>query len=202
VVQEGPAIQQQEQKPRLGPDGQPITPSGTPGGPSRAASPPAPTLGGHAALAKRATSPKIPRPKTAPGSRATSPLANGTPSRATSPSTSRAGSPPAPGTAKRKADEVPTSPNSSGALPKPKKRKGGADVLQLTPEAIAEWLRNTPGATTKMFSAYFKQAIDLMPDRAKVAALVKQVASMKSGVLHLREDYAAPGSAAHLVPAA
>jgi hypothetical protein len=41
-----------------------------------------------------------------------------------------------------------------------------------------------------------------MPDRAKVAALVKQVASMKSGVLHLREDYAAPGSAAHLVPAA
>ncbi|KAK7061721.1 transcription initiation factor IIF subunit alpha, partial [Favolaschia claudopus] len=172
---------------------------------SRATSPSlSPSLGGHSVVAKRATSPKIPKPKTNGASRANSPLG----SRATSPVvSSRANSPiangpgsPNPnvngGPKKRKATDdagspSPTSPNGQNAPPKAKKRKanGAVPVGDLEDRMVIEWFKNTPNPTTRDCIQYFQPYLTDEAKKGKFTALVKEVAQMKNGVLVLRKAY-------------
>jgi transcription initiation factor TFIIF subunit alpha len=199
VLTAGPAIQQQQQQieAKLQPSKtvppRPAVPS-TSG--SRAASPTlSPGHGGHSVVAKRATSPKIPRPKTANASRGNSPLGS-----QTSPlAGSRATSPPPNGTGtnhkpalKRKAEDA--GGENAGALNtvndqhKTKKRK--PPVTEVSPievsseeleRLLVEWLKNTTGATTKDCIKHFGPYI--AEKRPEFASMVRKVAQLKNGVL-------------------
>ena len=203
VLTAGPAIQQQQQQveaksqtPKAVPP-RPIAPP-APGSP-----PASPTLspghGGHSVVAKRATSPKIPKPKTTILSRGNSPLGGQTlplaGSRATSPATSDI--PNGTGTnpksvLKRKADD--SSVENTGASVnvndqhKAKKRKAPAtDVtpIEVSSEELerllVEWLKNTTGATTKDCIKHFGPYI--AEKRPEFASMVRKVAQLKNGVL-------------------
>ncbi|KAK7049517.1 transcription factor IIF subunit tfg1 [Paramarasmius palmivorus] len=213
-----PAVQQQPQQ--IKPKTEPIEPSipspaspqaqnGTP----QPASPTSPSLGGHSVVAKRATSPPLPKaPKLKTASRAGSPLAGGG-SRAGSPVAgaggSRAGSPVAAsvnGQKKRKAEDSmpsPTSPNSAsnpGAMqPKPKKRKAQGAVAQPTGPLedwmLIDWLKNTPNASTRECIQYFTPYLTDEKEKTRFTGLVKEFATLKNGVLTLRSSYANRGSA-------
>ncbi|KAI0921869.1 hypothetical protein AcW1_004272 [Taiwanofungus camphoratus] len=249
-VQTGPAIIPPEPKPGRTPSLPPSTPvtmtsrTKTPTLPqqatqvkaepqpdplSRPTSPvptPTPSHGGHSVVAKRATSPKAPKPKPSSPSRPGSPLASGRPtspyaSRATSPVASPAAgigtespvsaqSPTSPGapskpTNKRKATEEPA-PNGAvaGAPSKPKKRKavlppGG---VELEDRMVIEWLRNTPGATTRDCIHHFTPYLTDEVKKTRFTALVKEVAQLSKGVLVLRPAYRGDGGAASPAPAA
>ncbi|KAJ7904517.1 transcription initiation factor [Mycena olivaceomarginata] len=167
---------------------------------SRATSPAlSPSLGGHSVVAKRATSPKVPK-KTNGASRANSPLG----SRATSPVTnSRATSPVAGGATgpngvqkKRKATDdagspSPTSPNGQNAPPKAKKRKanGVIPMGELEDRMVIEWLKNTPNATTRACIQYFQPYLTDEAKKSKFTALIKEVAALKDGFVVLKESY-------------
>ncbi|CAK5262723.1 unnamed protein product [Mycena citricolor] len=167
----------------------------------RATSPlPSPGLGGHSVVAKRATSPnvgnKLKTNGSRAGSRAGSPLA----SRATSPLAtggSRAGSPVATANGaaikKRKATEdagspSPTSPTAPNA-PTKKKRRVNAGAGELEDKMVIEWLKNTPNATTRDCIQYFQPYFLAEGNKAKFTALIKEVASLKNGVLILKPEY-------------
>ncbi|KAF8076391.1 transcription initiation factor [Lyophyllum atratum] len=221
VVSTEPAIQQQPQQvesrsssqpPKLG---APRPPSGTD---SRATSPAAsPALGGHSIVAKRATSPKAPKLKSinmsrgnSPlGSRATSPV---TISRATSPvagtTGSRAGSPTAmKSNNKRKADDlgngIPATNGVNGVAPKPKKRKAlapGAPSVNVPAEQLKvmliEWLASRPSATTRECIHHFTPYLTDGDKKTEFSGLVREVAQLKGGVLVLRKKYQEGGSGA------
>lgn len=165
-------------------------------------------------VAKRATSPKAPKLKTNGTSRAGSPLA-GANSRATSPvagstpgSSNRAESPPAlvsdgakTGNKRKAMDEPtsPTNPGSAGAPSKTKKRKAGAGAAgEITQQMLVEWLTNTTNATTKDCIQYFSSYLPKEDKQKKqaFADLVKEVATLKDGVLVLRNAYRLSGGAA------
>lgn len=200
----GPAIQQQQlqveaksQTPKAVPPRPAVVPP-APG--SRPASPTlSPGHGGHSVVAKRATSPKMPKPKTAITSRGNSPLGSQTSplvgSRATSPATSDilngTGTNPKP-VLKRKADD--SSGANAGAVNavndqhKFKKRKApAADVtpIEVSSEELerllVEWLKNTTGATTKDCIKHFGPYI--AEKRPEFASMVRKVAQLKNGVL-------------------
>ena len=200
----GPAIQQQQQQveaksqtPKAVPP-RPVVPP-VPGSP-----PASPTLspghGGHSVVAKRATSPKMPKPKTTITSRGNSPLGSQTSplagSRATSPATTDISN----GTGihpksvlKRKAED--SSAEITGATVnavndqhKSKKRKAPAtDVtpIEVSSEELerllVEWLKNTTGATTKDCIKHFGPYI--AEKRPEFASMVRKVAQLKNGVL-------------------
>lgn len=200
-VPTGPAIQQQQA------DSRPNTPKLHPNRPnaiskpgSRATSPSnSPGLGGHTMVAKRATSPKVPKPRpvgsasggNSPlGSRANSPVAG---SRATSPARldSINGN-----QKKRKADDslnsTVASPNSVPP-PKPKKRKGqpaGTVPVPVSPAELemmlVEWLKNTPNATTRDCIQHFTPYLTDGDKKTGFSAMVRKVAQLKGGVLALR----------------
>ncbi|KAF5370108.1 hypothetical protein D9758_001045 [Tetrapyrgos nigripes] len=162
---------------------------------------PVPGLGGHSVVAKRATSPKAPKLKSNNVSRASSPLASG--SRATSPI---ATSPVAQNglQKKRKAEESPTSPTSPNGVghPKQKKRKPQpTGVTVATPTGpledrlLIEWLKNTPNASTRECIQYFTPYLTDEEKKTKFTALVKEVATLKNGVLVLRNAYRGGSSA-------
>ncbi|KNZ79806.1 Transcription initiation factor IIF subunit alpha [Termitomyces sp. J132] len=200
VVQTGPAVQSQPQQedsrsssqaPKTSQAPNPARPQSNAN--SRAASPGAsPSLGGHSVVAKRATSPKPPKPKphvnggNSPlGSRATSPVASN--SRATSPAAgSPSGSPPKPNNKRKATDEIPNGPSATNGvngtqIPKPKKRKAGVAPVNATPEQLKamliEWLGNADKKT-------------------QFSGLVRDVAQLKGGVLVLRKRFQEGGSAA------
>ena len=201
----GPAIQQQQQQVEAKsqtPKPVPPRPAVVPPAPgSRPASPTlSPGHGGHSVVAKRATSPKMPKPKTAITSRGNSPLGSQTSplagSRATSPATSDIPNGTGPNTKtvlKRKADD--TSAESAGATVnavndqhKSKKRKApAADVtpIEVSSEELerllVEWLKNTTGATTKDCIKHFGPYI--AEKRPEFANMVRKVAQLKNGVL-------------------
>ncbi|KAF8845777.1 Rap30/74 interaction domain-containing protein [Paxillus ammoniavirescens] len=171
---------------------------------SRAVSPvPAPGMGGHSVVAKRATSPKVPKPKSANVSRGNSPLsvAPGAGSRATSPTAGGSKGPgsPVPSssskiTNKRKAEEV-TGAASAGSIngasgPKAKKRKptqsGPVPEGELEERMLIEWLQNTPNATTRDCIQHFTPYLTSEGKKAKFTAMVKEVAQLKGGVLVLK----------------
>jgi len=168
-----------------------------------------PGHGGHSLIAKRATSPKVPKPgsprpgspligshsTSPPMSRATSPVA-------TSANGSRPGSPvqspTIPGalgklTNKRKATEDASSASGAvpGAAPKPKKRKaqGPPGGVELEDRMVIEWLRNTPNATTRDCIHHFTPYLTDEGKKARFTALVKEVAQLSKGVLVLRPAY-------------
>ncbi|OCH94079.1 hypothetical protein OBBRIDRAFT_789608 [Obba rivulosa] len=161
--------------------------------------------GGHSLVAKRATSPKVPKPGSPrPGS----PLVGSTSppmSRATSPvaasaNGSRPGSPmqspiiPASiskATNKRKAEEVGGAGAAAGTAPKPKKRKaqGPPGGVELEDRMVIEWLRNTPNATTRDCIHHFTPYLTDEGKKARFTALVKEVAQLAKGVLVLRPAY-------------
>jgi transcription initiation factor TFIIF subunit alpha len=200
-VPTGPAIQQQQVDSSLNtPKPHPNRPNviSKPG--SRATSPSnLPGLGGHTMVAKRATSPKVPKPKpvgsasggNSPlGSRANSPVAG---SRATSPAwlDSINGS-----QKKRKADDslnsTVASPNAAQP-PKPKKRKGhpaGPVPVAVSPAELemmlVEWLKNTPNATTRDCIQHFTPYLTDGDKKTGFSAMVRKVAQLKGGVLALR----------------
>ncbi|KIJ70562.1 hypothetical protein HYDPIDRAFT_164557 [Hydnomerulius pinastri MD-312] len=194
---------------------------------SRAVSPaPAPGMGGHSVVAKRATSPKAPKLKSANVSRGNSPLsgAPGAGSRATSPvAGSRATSPvsggskgpgnptspPAKPTNKRKADEVSGGGASSSAVngagaPKPKKRKplpaGPPPDGELEERMLIEWLQNTPNATTRDCIQHFTPYLTSEAKKAKFTAMVKEVAQLSKGVLILKSALRGDSAAASPAP--
>jgi transcription initiation factor TFIIF subunit alpha len=168
---------------------------------SRATSPAAPSLGGHSVVAKRATSPSPHKGKANGASRGNSPLSggqNGGPSsRATSPSAgSRAASPGASGSAaptqkpnkKRKATDEPSANAQTPGASLSKKRKSMAPIDGPPVEAktVIEWLRNTPGATTKDCIRQFTKCLKDKPKRDQFTAMMRQLAVVKDGVLMLR----------------
>lgn len=212
MVQTGPAIQPHEPKAgsRAGSQTPAVNKPPTPTAvktesPSRATSPVPPGHGGHSVVAMRATSPKAPKLKATNGSNhAASPLAGGG-SRATSPvgtgASGRGESPPVPGADgvktgnKRKATEEPMSPTATssagGAPSKAKKRKATVSGGEITQQMLVEWLVNTPNATTKDCIQYFSSYLPKEDKQKKqgFADLVKEVATLKDGVLVLRNAY-------------
>lgn len=159
-------------------------------------------------MAKRATSPKAPKLKGSAPSRAASPLAPGG-SRATSPVASsgpgaRPESPPQGSglslkpSNKRKATDEPTSPTqlSAGDASKAKKRKAqpGVSVTgELEERMLIEWLRNTPNATTRDCIHHFTPFLKTEDKKQNFTRLVKEVATLKGGVLVLRNAYRGSG---------
>jgi transcription initiation factor TFIIF subunit alpha len=165
-------------------------PSGSQPSTSRATSPAASSLGGHSVVAKRATGPKLSRPKLSAGSRATSPLAGGgLSSWATSPSTSRAGSPPVAGS-KRKADDA--SSDSGTPVSKPKKAKSDAKsnaasmAREVTLPEIVEWFEKHPNSTTKDCSQAFRPFLGDDARRKRFITKTKSVVISRDGYLSLR----------------
>ncbi|OSD04277.1 hypothetical protein PYCCODRAFT_1451181 [Trametes coccinea BRFM310] len=232
IVPTGPAIIPPEPKPGMRSGSQPATP-GQPGKPatngqssttvksesqsqslSRPTSPaPAPS-GGHSLLARRATSPSMPKPKPGISSRAGSPLAspNGVSppaSRATSPSASGTATPSGAKPLKRKATDDGSGAGSGssgapGAAPRPKKRKAQLPPgAELEDRMVIEWLRNTPNATTRECILHFTPYLTDEEKKNKFTALVKEVAQLSKGVLVLRPAYrdAAAAPAAPTSPA-
>ncbi|KIK68159.1 hypothetical protein GYMLUDRAFT_36997 [Collybiopsis luxurians FD-317 M1] len=240
VTQTGPAVQSQSQtKPESPPQSQTSDPgnntalersqttangNGTPNAGSRASSP-VPGLGGHSVVAKRATSPKIPKVKSTNVSRSSSPLAS-RPSSPVSNGVAPASNPGAvtvngttqnghvPTAKKRKAEDAgspsPTSPTSNG-LPKPKKRKaqpsGSAPVAvptgPLEARLLIEWLKITPteNASTRECIQYFTPYLTDEEKKAQFTVLVKEIAQLKNGVLVLRPAYRdspAPATPVHV----
>lgn len=184
---------------------------------SRAVSPaPISSLGGHSVVAKRATSPKAPKVKSANVSRGNSPLsgAPGGGSRATSPAAAGGkglvGSPIAKPTNKRKVDEVSGASATSGAIngttaPKPKKRKalpaGPPPEGELEEKMLIEWLQNTPNATTRDCIQHFTPYLTSEAKKARFTAMVKEVAQLKSGILILKSALRGESVIASPVPA-
>lgn len=176
---------------------------------SRASSP-VPGLGGHSMVAKRATSPKVPKLKSTNVSRSGSPLASraGSPvspiaapgSRAVSPSAANGVQNGLAQTKKRKAEDsgpvspTPTSPTGNGP-PKLKKRKalGAAPVAvpsgPLEDRLLIEWLKTTANASTRDCIQYFTPYLTDEEKKAKFTVLVKEIAQLKNGVLILRPAY-------------
>lgn len=185
---------------------------------------PVPDHGGHSIVAKRATSPKVPKPKAANGvPRASSPLAqnrpnitNGTTVRPTNPSSptspngthggigaaqsSSAGTP----GKKRKAEDTgdaPVAGTSTEGQPKLKKRKPVAPALdangnpiELTDDMVLDWLRQTPNVKTKDCIGYFTPYLHDEQKKGRFIALIKSVASLKDGVLVLKSVYRKGGT--------
>ncbi|THH33690.1 hypothetical protein EUX98_g614 [Antrodiella citrinella] len=205
----GPAIQPHEPKANSRASSQAPagnkTPSSSQGAmktesPSRATSPMPSGHGGHSVVAKRATSPKAPKQKTNGSSRATSPLAGG--SRATSPvgsgapgsgdSSASQAADGGKGGNKRKAPDEPTSPSSAGSVGVPSKtKKRKASGGEITQEMLVKWLSGTANATTKDCIQYFSSYLPKEDKQKKqaFADLVKEVATLKDGVLVLRSAY-------------
>lgn len=200
----GPAIQQQQQQVEAKSQTLKAVPPRPVVPPATGSRPASPTLspghGGHSVVAKRATSPKMPKPKTTITSRGNSPLGSQTSplagGRATSPATTDIPN----GTVinqksvlKRKADDA--SAESAGAAVnavndqhKSKKRKAPAtDVtpIEVSSEELerllVEWLKNTTGATTKDCIKHFGPYI--AEKRPEFASMVRKVAQLKNGVL-------------------
>ncbi|KAG6378548.1 hypothetical protein JVT61DRAFT_12813 [Boletus reticuloceps] len=218
LVSNEPAIQQQPQQVNSrSTSQQPATKPPTAEG-SRAVSPaPVPSLGGHSIVAKRATSPRAPKTKSANVSRGNSPLSGvpGGGSRAISPAAGGVkglvGSPtnasPNPAN-KRKADEVSGAGASSSAIngtnaPKPKKRKPlpTAPEGELEERMLIEWLQNTPNATTRACIQHFTPYLRSEAKKAKFTAMVKEVAQVKSGILILKSALRGESAATSPVPA-
>lgn len=60
---------------------------------------------------------------------------------------------------------------------------------ELSTAQLVSWLRMSPGATTRECIHYFQPALTDDAKKAKFTALVKEVASLKGGVLALKAHY-------------
>lgn len=163
------------------PNAQPKAP--LPGGPGSRPTSPVPSQNGHSLVAKRATSPKVPRDQPKTG-RAGSPLAQmsttpGSPTSATKPLTQ-----------KRKAEETgpPSNANGAGGTA-PKKRRRATVDGELEDSMVIDWLRNAPNASTRDCIQHFTPYLTDEAKKVKFTSLIKEVAQLKGGVLVLRNQY-------------
>ncbi|KAF9221969.1 Rap30/74 interaction domain-containing protein [Gyrodon lividus] len=230
LVSNEPAIQQQPQQVRSrSASQQPAQKLSQPSGNgaangsavgSRAVSPaPPPGMGGHSVVAKRATSPKVPKAKSTNVSRGNSPL-SGAPGAGSQASSPAAGGSKGPGsplpsgsskpTNKRKVDEVSGAGASAGATngggaPKPKKRKplqtGPTPQGELEERMLIEWLQNTPNATTRDCIQHFTPYLISEAKKTRFTAMVKEVAQLKGGVLVLKSALRGESAASSPGPA-
>ena len=212
----GPAIQQQQQQV----ESRSQTPKPVPARPAAATSPnsraTSPTgHGGHSVVAKRATSPKIPKPKTTNTSRGNSPLGGQSAfpgSRGTSPVADARNGVPGPKTGmKRKADDTPATssqpapiPNGNNPVPKAKKRKapptGAAPIAISSADleaALLSWLKNTTNATTRDCIHHFTPYLTDQDKKAEFSNMVRKHAQLRNSILVLRTS----GSSAPSPPA-
>ncbi|KAI6119345.1 hypothetical protein EDD16DRAFT_1692660 [Pisolithus croceorrhizus] len=168
---------------------------------------PAAGMGGHSVVAKRATSPKVPKPSV---SRGNSPARwDIEPCREPHwkschesrckhlarllwvylqvvPTTSQ----------KRKATDdlggavSPTATSNGNAQPKPKKRKplptGPPIDGELEEKMLIDWLQNAPNATTRDCIQHFTPYLTSEAKKARFTAMVKEVAQLKGGILILK----------------
>ncbi|KAF9534325.1 hypothetical protein CPB83DRAFT_844052 [Crepidotus variabilis] len=214
------AIQEQQQKiesrsqtPKPGTTPRPSLPV-QPGGPgSRATSPVlspvlSPGHGGHSMIAKRATSPKVPKPKVNM-SRGNSPLGGQGPlpsSRASSPVNTDVLNGDAKSGLKRKA-EGSTSTSLNGVTPeapKQKKRKAAVPGVAVSSAELEtmllEWLKTTTNASTRDCIHHFTPYLVDAEKKAEFSAMVRKHATLKNGVLVARAGTRS-GSAAPSPPA-
>lgn len=142
-----------------------------------------PTQSGHSLVAKRATSPKVPRDQPKTG-RAGSPLAQtattpGSPTNATKLSSH-----------KRKAEEAGSPGNTNGPTNgAPKKRRKATVDGELEDSMVIDWLRNSPSASTRDCIQHFTPYLTDEAKKVKFTSLIKEVAQLKGGVLVLRNQY-------------
>ena len=232
MIADGPAVLQQFTPTRAPPNDTTSAPSqatsALPSRPAATSTPnsratsPTPGHGGHLVVAKRATSPKAPKPRVVPNGRASSPLAlvtaslpngtdaiaggGGSPGPSLPPPRASPSVPSAKLNHKRKADEaeevVSPSPAGSpaGGQPKPKKRRATAAMLgpdgqpiELEDNMVVEWLRNTPNAKTRDCISHFTPYLRTDEQKAKFTSLIKEVAQLKNGILVLRSAYRVGG---------
>lgn len=204
----GSAIQQQQRQVESRaqtPKPVPARPTGVTSPNSRATSPTlSPGHGGHSVVAKRATSPKIPKPKTTNTSRGNSPLGGQstlTGSRGTSPVAEARNGVASPKTGtKRKADDTPTTSSTQPAttvngnpIPKAKKRKapptGAAPVTISSADleaALLNWLKNTTNATTRDCIHHFTPYLTDQEKKAEFSNMVRKHAQLRNSILVLR----------------
>ncbi|CAA7259765.1 unnamed protein product [Cyclocybe aegerita] len=205
IQEEQQKVESRSQTPKPGPTPAAARPPALAVGPgSRAGSPTlSPGHGGHSVVAKRATSPKIPKPKPSTASRGNSPLGGQSPLLG---STSPVALEPANGdasngrsSAKRKADDAPTSPtsvNSAGShLPKQKKRKPPTPSAVSSAELEAmllEWLKNTTNASTRDCIHHFTPYLVDVEKKQEFSAMVRKHATLRAGYLTLRTSPPSP----------
>ncbi|TFK28738.1 Rap30/74 interaction domain-containing protein [Coprinopsis marcescibilis] len=168
---------------------------------SRATSPVAsPSLGGHSLVAKRATSPKVPKPRlpgasSVPGSRATSPNPN---SRATSP-LANAPSPTSSKSGKRKAED-----GAGGDVPKKKKtekkeRMTPAELQVMQQGTLAEqqaliinWFKKQAQPRTGDCINYFGPYIHIdAKTKETFTEMIKTLAYVRDRIMYLRSGIGA-----------
>jgi transcription initiation factor TFIIF subunit alpha len=89
---------------------------------------------------------------------------------------------------KRKATDDPTANAQSPGASSAKKRKSMAPAEGPPVEAktVIEWLKNTPGATTKDCIRQFTKYLREKPKRDKFTAMMKDLVAVKDGVLMLK----------------
>lgn len=151
-------------------------------------------------MAKRATSPKAPKPKPSNISRGNSPLGNQatlTGSRATSPVAGDMANG-VKTSLKRKADDGPLSPtspngvNPANQLPKAKKRKPPPGVTPIAVSSseleslLVDWLKKTTTATTRDCIHHFTPYLTDTETKSEFSNMVRKHAVLKNGVLVLR----------------
>jgi len=61
-----------------------------------------------------------------------------------------------------------------------------ADAPPVEAKTVIDWLRNTPGATTKDCIKQFTKYLKDKPKRDQFTAMMRQLAIVKDGVLMLR----------------
>lgn len=172
-----------------------------------------PSLGGHSVVAKRATSPKIPKPK-GNISRGNSPLGGQTHlagSRATSPVHELPNGNGLKANLKRKADDsAPGTPvghvphGGNPTLVNKKRKTPAAGGVSVTSEELEnmliEWVRTSANASTRDCIQHFTPYLTDAEKKAEFSGMVKKHAQLKNGVLVLRAGTRA-GSAAPSPPA-
>ncbi|KAL5527753.1 hypothetical protein ACEPAG_6554 [Sanghuangporus baumii] len=78
-----------------------------------------------------------------------------------------------------------SSPTTAESASRPQISPG----TELTASLLVAWLRTSPGATTRECIHYFQPALTDDGKKARFTALVKEVASLKGGVLALKAHY-------------
>ena len=143
-----------------------------------------PTQSGHSLVAKRATSPKVPRDQPKAG-RAGSPLAQTSTTPGSPTSTTK------PNSHKRKAEEAGSPGNANGTTSgtTAKKRRKATVDGELEDSMVIDWLRNSPSASTRDCIQYFTPYLTDETKKVKFTSLIKEVAQLKGGVLVLRNQY-------------
>lgn len=92
---------------------------------------------------------------------------------------------------KRKAEEAGSVGNgngTAGGTTAKKRRKATVDG-ELEDSMVVDWLRNSPGASTRDCIQYFTPYLTDETKKVKFTSLIKEVAQLKGGILVLRNQF-------------